>query len=88
MLTGISLLPSSTNRVLDLQAYGCNGVSIQEGQVMERYKLKTLLLSDEDLRVLMESLWHSFQRADIPPEDHDRIKDLRERFGEKFNADV
>jgi hypothetical protein len=53
---------------------------------MERYKLKTLLLSDEDLRVLMESLWHAFQRADIPPEDHARIKDLRERFGEKFNA--
>lgn len=54
---------------------------------MERYKLKTLLLSDEDLRVLMESLWHSFGRADVPPEDKERISDLRERFGEKFNAE-
>lgn len=53
---------------------------------MERYKLKTCLLSDDDLRVLMESLWHSAQRADVPDEDRDRIRDLRKRLGERFNA--
>lgn len=54
---------------------------------MERYKLKTLLLTDDDLRVLMESLWHSVQRADVSPDDKERISNLRERFGEKFNAE-
>lgn len=57
------------------------------GQVMERYKLKTLLLTDDDLRVLMESMWHSIQRADLPDEDRGRLYELRERFGEKFDAD-
>lgn len=55
---------------------------------MERFKLKTLLLTDDDLRVLMESLWHSLQRADISNEDRDRLRDLRERLGEKFNASL
>lgn len=54
---------------------------------MERYQLKTCLLSDEDLRVLMESLWHTVQRADVSDEDRDRIRDLRKRFGEKFNVE-
>lgn len=63
-------------------------MSVQESkQVMERYKLKTCLLSDDDLRVLMESLWHSLQRADLPDEDYDRLRELRERFSEKFHVE-
>jgi hypothetical protein len=39
---------------------------------MERYKLIHVLLSEEDVRVLMESLWHACQRGDIPDEDRER----------------
>lgn len=53
---------------------------------MERFKLKTCLLSDEDLRVLMESLWHSIQRGDISDEDRERAHKLREQFKERFHA--
>lgn len=51
---------------------------------MERYKLLTVLLSEDDARVLMESLWHSAQRGDVPGEDHERMRVLRTSLGEKF----
>jgi hypothetical protein len=53
---------------------------------MERYKLIHVLLSEEDVRVLMESLWHACQRGDIPDEDRERARVLRASLGEKFNA--
>lgn len=53
---------------------------------MERYKLATVLLSEDDVRVLMESLWHACQRADIPDEDRERARALRAGLGEKFKA--
>jgi hypothetical protein len=53
---------------------------------MERYKLIHVLLSEEDVRVLMESLWHACQRGDIPDEDRERARVLRTSLGEKFNA--
>lgn len=55
---------------------------------MERFKLKTLLLSDKDVDVLLESLWHSIQRGDIPDEDRDRLYKLREQIAEKFKRRV
>lgn len=55
---------------------------------MERYKLQMLLLSDKDVDVLLESLWHSMQRADVPGEDHERMVNLREQLVEKFKRGV
>lgn len=51
---------------------------------MERYKLRTVLLTDEDVRVFMESLQHSSQREELPEEDRARLSDLRERLGDRF----
>lgn len=51
---------------------------------MERYKLKTILCSDEDVRVLMESLEHSEGREDLPCKDRLRARDLRERLDDCF----
>lgn len=53
---------------------------------MERYKLATLLLSGEDVKVLMESLWHACQRGDIPDEDRERARVLRASLAEKFKV--
>lgn len=55
---------------------------------MERYKLATVLLSDDDVRVLMESLWHSVQRGDIPDDDRERMHKLRQQLGEKFSREA
>lgn len=55
---------------------------------MERYKLKHVLLSDEDLRVLMESLAHSAEREDISREDGARVVSLRDRLAEWFKPDA
>lgn len=54
---------------------------------MERYKLKTLLMTDEDVRVLMESLERSAHSKEVPDEDRARAYQLRERIGERFDAD-
>lgn len=54
---------------------------------MERYKEFVALLSDDDARVLMESLWHSVQRGDVPDEDRERMHKLRDELGKKFNED-
>lgn len=51
---------------------------------MERHPLKTLLMSDEDLRVMMEALWHAVQRGDISDADRVRAYKLRAQFKEKF----
>lgn len=51
---------------------------------MERYKLKQVLLTDKDLKVLMESLGHAAQRGDIPWADRERARNLRDRLGEQF----
>lgn len=53
---------------------------------MERYKLIRVLLSEDDVRVLEEALWHAVQRADIPAEDRERARVLRTSLGEKFDA--
>lgn len=53
---------------------------------MERFKLKTVLLSNDDVRVLMESLWHAAQRGDLSDEDRERVHELRDRLGERFNV--
>lgn len=37
-------------------------------------------LDKKDIEVLCESMWHSLQRADVPPEDTDRIYQLRDRL--------
>lgn len=49
---------------------------------LERYKLATAVLSEDDIRVLMESLWHACQRGDISDDDRARAHVLRERLGE------
>lgn len=54
--------------------------------MMERYKLKTMLLSDEDVRVFLETLEHAADREDISDEDRARVKSLRERLNEQFEA--
>jgi hypothetical protein len=41
---------------------------------------RTFTFEPEDLDVLCESLWHSEQRADVPAEDHERLRALRERL--------
>lgn len=52
---------------------------------MERVKIMPVLLSDEDGRVLMESLWHAVQRGDIPDDDRARAYALREKLAKEFN---
>jgi hypothetical protein len=52
-----------------------------QGEVMERVKLLTVLLSDEDIAVLMEALWHACQRGDISDEDRTRAHKLRKELG-------
>lgn len=53
---------------------------------MEHFKVANVLLSDEDIRVLLETLWHTCQRWDIPSEDRARARSLRERLGEQLDA--
>lgn len=53
---------------------------------MERYKLKTMLLSDDDVRVFLESLEHAAKREDISEEDRARLEVLREQLREKFDG--
>lgn len=55
---------------------------------MERYKLKHVLLSDEDLRVLRESLAHSSERDDLPNEDLARLQSISDRLAEWFKPDA
>ena len=40
----------------------------------------TFVFGRKDLDVLCESLWHSLSRADVPDEDIDRMRVLRERL--------
>lgn len=54
--------------------------------MMERVKIMPVLLSNEDGRVLMESLWHAVQRGDIPDDDRARAYALREKLGKEFNV--
>jgi hypothetical protein len=54
--------------------------------MMERMKIMPVLLSNEDSRVLMESLWHAVQRGDIPSNDRARAHALREKLGREFNV--
>lgn len=53
---------------------------------MERYKLKTMLLSDEDVRVFLESLDRSAENFDVPHEDRVRARKLREELKERFDG--
>jgi hypothetical protein len=40
------------------------------------------LLTQRELDVLCESLWHSLSRADVPDEDIDAMRELRERLND------
>lgn len=54
---------------------------------MERVKIMPVLLSNQDANVLMESLRHTCQRWDIPDEDRERARELRQKLGKEFNVE-
>lgn len=48
--------------------------------------LEEIPLEKEDLRVLLESLWHSVQRGDVTAPDRDRMLRLREQLKGEYEA--
>jgi hypothetical protein len=53
---------------------------------MERYKLTTLLMTDEDVRVLQESLVRTAENEEVSEVDRVRARDLCERVSERFHV--
>jgi hypothetical protein len=53
---------------------------------MDRYKSGELNLTEHDVRIMMESLWHTVQRGDIPDEDRACAHALRTRIKEEFHV--
>lgn len=51
---------------------------------MERYKLKQVLMTEKDLKVLVSSLRQTAQDEHIPEEDRTRAHELCERLCEQF----
>ena len=57
-------------------------VSPPESRPTPPLRKQKVELDDADLDVLCESLWHALSRADVPDDDLDRMRILREKFNE------
>jgi hypothetical protein len=53
---------------------------------MDRYKNGELNLTEHEVRVLLESLWHAVQRGDIPDDDRACAHRLSDRIKEEFHV--
>lgn len=84
-IRGAIVLPVASMRAYEpLSPLDETSIHDEEGAVME--PLEEIPLEKEDLRVLLESLWHSVQRGDVTAPDRDRMLRLREQLKGEYEA--